>query len=44
MLEVKNPTTDEVIARVPRAGTKDGEKAIETGILGREEMRKLPAY
>src|ERR1035441_10544192 len=43
-IEVRNPATGELINTVPRAGAEDVERAIEIGIKGRTEMRKLPAH
>jgi len=43
-IEIRNPATGELINRVPRAGVKDVQKAIDAGIKGRAEMRSLPAH
>ncbi len=43
-LEVRNPATGELIDTVRRAGIEDVERAIEEGLVGRREMRNLPAH
>jgi acyl-CoA reductase-like NAD-dependent aldehyde dehydrogenase len=43
-IEVRNPATGELIDVVPRATSKDVERAIEEGIKGRAEMQSLPAH
>lgn len=43
-IEVRNPATGELIDVVPRADSADAEKAIEEGVMGRREMRAMPAH
>ena len=43
-IEIRNPATGEVLGAVPRAGIREVETAIENGIKGRAEMRRMPAH
>jgi acyl-CoA reductase-like NAD-dependent aldehyde dehydrogenase len=43
-IEIRNPANGEVVGSVPRAGIDAVEQAIQAGIQGRAEMRKMPAH